>query len=147
MVRPLWEGVFMRVLVVEDDEDFRLSLVDLLIKQGFDVASAEDAPAALGLLEGSDIMLTDISLAGMDGLELCEVCHSQRPSMGIVVMTGYDSPNKRAEALRNGACAYLAKPFEKVDLLEGLQRASGSSLGKPIQSKSIDIHISQGAKP
>jgi two-component system response regulator FlrC len=137
----------MRVLVVEDDEDFRLSLVDLLVKQGFDVASAEDALEALGLLEGSDIMLTDISLAGMDGLELCGVAHTRQPSLGIVVMTGYDSPHKRAEALRNGACAYLAKPFEKVDLLDGLRRASGSSLGKPIQNHSIDLHITQGVKP
>jgi CheY-like chemotaxis protein len=137
--------VFMRVLVVEDDEDFRLSLVDLLVKQGFDVASAEDAPAALGLLEGSDIMLTDISLAGMDGLELCGVAHSQRPSMGIVVMTGYDSPHKRAEASRNGARAYLAKPFEKDDLLEGLQWAAGSSSEKPIRNIPVNLHIIQGA--
>jgi CheY-like chemotaxis protein len=107
----------MHVLVVEDDEDFRLSLVDLLLKQGFDVLAAENASEALELVADADVMLTDISLGGMDGLELCGLARARHPELEVVVMTGYDSPGKSAEAERRGARGFLAKPFTKRDLL------------------------------
>lgn len=110
----------MRVLIVEDDEDFRISLVDLLLKLGFAVDSAEDALTALGKLQSADVMLTDISLSGMDGLELCGEAKRTFPHLGVIVMTGYDSPEKRREAERLGAAYYLAKPFERRDLLDCL---------------------------
>ena len=110
----------MRVLVVEDDEDFRSSLVDLLAKGGFEVESAEDGPSALSKLDESDVMLADICLGGMDGIELCGIARSRRPDLEVIMMTGYDSVAKRCEATRYGARAFLAKPFQKVELMECL---------------------------
>lgn len=112
----------MRVLVVEDDDDFRCSLVELLTRGGFEVDSAEDASSALDKVEEADVMLADFSLGGMDGIELCGVALTRRPELAVIVMTGYDSAARRGEAARQGARAFLAKPFQRDEIFECLTR-------------------------
>jgi DNA-binding response OmpR family regulator len=115
----------MRVLIVEDDEDFRLSLSDMLSKAGFAVEAVGDGLSALRMSGRADVLLTDIGIPGMDGLELLSRAKAQVPSLAVLVMTGYDSPRSRAEACRRGAAAYLPKPFEKATLLELLNCLEG----------------------
>lgn len=115
----------MRVLIVEDDDDFRRSLSDMLSKAGFTVDAAGDGLSALRMSARADVLLTDIGIPGMDGLELLSQAKAQFPSLAVLVMTGYDSPRSRSEACRRGAAAYLPKPFEKASLLELLRCLEG----------------------
>ena len=117
----------MRVLIVEDDLDLQLSLVDLLSKLGYAVEAVGDGVSALERLEGTDVLLADINLPGMDGLELCSQARMCNPTLGVIVMTGYDTPRGRIEAFLHSADAYLAKPFETKDLLEHLHQLMGSA--------------------
>lgn len=133
----------MRILVVEDDEDFRLSLVDLLVKQGLDVDSAGDAHSALEKLEGSDVMLTDLCLGGMDGMELCRLARTRHPGIEIIMMTGFDPGARRTEVTRRGARAFLAKPFKNGDLLECLHTI-GSEMEERTQTPRLTRRASAG---
>jgi DNA-binding response OmpR family regulator len=119
----------MRVLIVEDDLDLQYALVDLLAKAGYDVEAAGDGFSAVEKLHDTDVLLTDIGIPGMDGLELCSEARSRQPAVNVIVMTGCDSTPGRSEATRRGAEAYLTKPFDRKVLLAHLRRFEGSGRG------------------
>jgi CheY-like chemotaxis protein len=106
--------------------------MDLLSKAGYGVEAAGDGPSALRMAGRADVLLTDIGIPGMDGLELMSRARARHPRLAVIVMTGYDSPRRRSEAQRRGACAYLAKPFAGPELLgylrvlEGVGRLRGA---------------------
>jgi DNA-binding response OmpR family regulator len=115
----------MRVLLVEDDPDLRRSLEELLARAGHRVEAVGDSRAALEALPGPDALVTDIGLPGMDGLELLSRARARYPQVSVIVMTCYDSPRRRSEAQRRGACAYLVKPFAGLELLGYLRVLEG----------------------
>jgi CheY-like chemotaxis protein len=112
----------MQVLIVEDDLDFQRSLVDLLEKAGYGVEAVGDGLSALERIEDADVLLTDIGISGLDGLELCRVARALKPALGVIVMTGCDSLWSREEASRRGVELFLSKPFEREELLGCLCR-------------------------
>ena len=116
----------MHVLIVEDDLDLQFSLVDLLGKSGYAVQAVGDGLSALEKLEGADVLLADIGIPGMDGLELCSEARSHYPYVNVILMTGCDSPLSRSEASCRGAELYLTKPFDTEVLLAHLRRFEGS---------------------
>ena len=136
----------MRVLIVEDDEDFRRSLVDLLAKAGHVVEAAGDGPSALQLCERADVLITDIGIPGMDGLELLSRAKARWPSLAVLVMTGCDSPRSRSEACQRGAAAYLPKPFEKATLLGLLRCLEGriEKLHEPVSALVLSRAMTRG---
>jgi two-component system, OmpR family, response regulator QseB len=115
----------MRVLLVEDDLDFRRSLRDLLVKAGHCVDAVGDGLAALGGLSGADVVLADIGVPGMDGLKLLSQARLRFPRLPVLVMTGYDSPRYRIEARLRGAMGFLVKPFCGAELLAHLNSLGG----------------------
>lgn len=124
----------MRVLLVEDDLDFQRSLEDLLVRAGYLVDAVGDGRAALEKVPGADVLVTDIGVPGMDGLELLSRARAGNPRVSVIVMTGYDSPRRRSEAQRRGACTYLVKPFAGLELLgclRTLEAACRPRLAKP----------------
>ena len=123
----------MRVLVVEDDEDFRQSLEELLLKRGHIVDIAETGFAALKQLDGVDILLADIGIGGLNGLDLCTEAQRRQPHLAVIIMTGQDSTWARDESSRRGASAFLAKPFEKEELLGHLQKLESNLLSTKLQ--------------
>lgn len=113
------------VLIVEDDDTQRLILHDILRASRYEVkavASAKDALAALRE-DSFQVMLTDMRMPEMDGLELLRQARRVRPDVEVVVMTAYATVQTAVAAMKEGACDYLAKPFDKDELLVVVEKA------------------------
>lgn len=122
----LYRGaVSIRILIVDDNEVFRLPLQRALEAAGFKVIAVPSAEDALNVLDGStvDLLLTDHRLPGMDGVQLITRTKATHPAMAIIAMTAYGTIESAVEARRRGADDYLVKPFEVPDLLRALHRA------------------------
>jgi DNA-binding NtrC family response regulator len=107
-----------RIMIVDDEEIVRVSLENWLKADGHTVAAAPSAKAALGLLEEQpwDIMLVDIKMPRISGLELLTKVKEVRPEIQVVMMTAYASVESAVQAMKTGAYDYLVKPFEPEEL-------------------------------
>ena len=112
------------ILVVDDEELYRRALERILLRTGHQVAMAADASEALRVASSQriDLVLCDIQMPGINGLELVRQLHELEPDLPCIVMTGYNTPEKSVEALQAGAFWYLEKPFEqeRLDVVRGL---------------------------
>ena len=112
------------ILVVDDEELYRRALERILLRVGHQVATAPDAADALRIVasEPIDLVLCDIQMPGLNGLELVRQIHELQPDLPCIVMTGYNTPEKSVEALQAGAFWYLEKPFEheRLDVVRRL---------------------------
>ncbi len=113
------------VLVVEDEELMRVILRQLLEDEGFRVLTADSAENALTLFAGEEIAvtLTDIKMAGMDGLALLDQIKTVDEEAIVIIMTAYSSVDSAIAALRKGAYDYVTKPFVNEDLLQTVRNA------------------------
>lgn len=108
-----------RVLLVEDDPGARTMINRYLTRQGYDVTSSESAERALSVNEPSawyDIVISDVHLPGMSGLDLAGVLLKRAPLQPIVLITGDPDEALAREALSRGPVSYLLKPFELSEL-------------------------------
>jgi two-component system, NtrC family, response regulator HydG len=114
-----------KILVVDDEIGIRQSLKKILEKEGFDVVTASNGDEAFKLIRGSDIdlLISDIRMAGMDGLELLKVCKSISPYTEVIMITGYASVDTAVDSMKQGAYDYITKPFRKADILKAVQKA------------------------
>jgi two-component system response regulator AtoC len=114
-----------RVLIADDDDALRESLELVLAAEGYEVVSARDGAAALALLEAQpvDVVLCDLRMPGMDGLELLPQLVRRLPGVPVLLMSAYGSADLAVEAMRRGAYDYLAKPFQPSELLLTLRKA------------------------
>lgn len=113
-----------RILVVDDDPDHLRIISDKLAHAGFDVTSVDDAEAALSRIRKADpaLVLTDIRLPGMSGLELLEKVRADMDEVDVVVMTGHEDMDTAVTAMKAGAFDYLVKPIE-LEALEEVVRS------------------------
>lgn len=113
-----------RILVVDDEADMRLALTNVLTRNGHQVAEAPEGEAALAQLsrERPDLMLLDMRLPGMDGIQILKRVKEIHPDLPVVMVTGYGSVDSAIEVMRLGASHYLAKPFSNKELLESVER-------------------------
>jgi len=104
--------------VVDDEELYRRALERILVRVGHQVSTARDAGEALALVSSQpiDLMLCDVKMPGINGLELVRQVHELEPDLPCIVITGYGSAEHSVEALRAGAFWYLEKPFEQGNL-------------------------------
>ncbi len=107
----------MKVVLVEDDDALRGALAELLKRAGHQVSSCPDGATGLKAVDEADLLVTDLRMPGFDGLSLLREARLRRPSLQVIVMTGYGSISSAVEAMRLGARAYLTKPFETDELL------------------------------
>lgn len=114
-----------KVLVVDDERNVRASVAIALRREGHDVETAMSGEEALGIARDvdPDVVLTDLRLSGMDGLELIRGLRRQSPGIGVVVMTAFGSIESAVEAMQAGAGDYLRKPFEAGELAAVVERA------------------------
>lgn len=109
-----------RLLIVDDEEILTFTLCQTFIKAPItcEVQSAASATEALEKCQKApfDLIITDIAMPGMSGLELLEIVRRRWPHTRVVVMTAYGSPERRQEAMDKGASAYVEKPFELSEL-------------------------------
>jgi DNA-binding NtrC family response regulator len=113
------------VLVVDDDLSVQDSVKCLLDTDGYDVTTATTGEEAVSRLarQGFDVVVSDIKMPGLTGLDVLERTRLLSPRPGVVLMTGYATLDTAIEALRRGASDFLLKPFEVDDLRLGVQRA------------------------
>ncbi len=113
------------VLVVEDEELMRSILRQLLENAGFEVFTADSAESALEIFPTGDfaVTVTDIKMAGMDGLELLDRLKAVDSEAIVIVMTAYSSVDSAIAALRKGVYDYVTKPFVNEDLLQRIKNA------------------------
>jgi len=106
------------VLVVDDEELYRRALERIVARAGHQVSCARDASEALALAAAQpfDLVLCDVKMPGISGLELVRQLHEIDPDLPCIVITGYASPESSVEALRAGAFWYLEKPFDQAHL-------------------------------
>jgi two-component system response regulator AtoC len=114
-----------RVLVVDDEENIRLVLKTLLRKHGYEVEVAEGAEQALGLLEGfgPDVILTDVRMPKMGGLDLLATLNAKQHTATVIVMSAYGNMDMALEAMKAGAYDYVSKPFKPDEIVLALRKA------------------------
>ncbi len=113
-----------RILVIDDEVNAAAALETLLKEDGYDVASANDGPSGLLLLErhNPDVVLTDLRMPGMGGLELLAKIKELRPETMVILMTAYGTAESAVEAMKAGAADYVLKPFSMDELRLRVQR-------------------------
>ena len=114
------------ILIVDDEESVRDSLYNWFLEDGFRVESAENAKKALTILESDrfDIILADIKMPGMDGLEMLRRIKSLKPDAIVIVMTAFATVDTAVKALKDGAYDYVTKPFDPDDLTHLIRNAT-----------------------
>jgi DNA-binding NtrC family response regulator len=114
-----------RILIVDDDKAFRIATVALLEDNSHTVSVATNAEEAKEMLSSGlfDLVLSDVVMEGMNGIELLQWIKSQRPDMPVMMITGFGSINTAVEAMRLGAYDYIAKPCDNDELLIKIRRA------------------------
>ena len=103
-----------RLLIVDDELHVRESLSAWFTEDGYDVVTAAGGKEALAVLgrQRFDVVITDIRMPGMDGIELQRHIHETEPEIAIILVTAYASVSTAVEALKEGAYDYLVKPFD-----------------------------------
>jgi len=115
-----------RVLVVDDDAGVRYTLREVLSSAGLAVEEARDGEEALARFEASPfpLVVTDLRMPRMDGMELLRRLVARQPAPRVVVVTAHGSERQAAEAMRAGAWDYFRKPFDNEELLAVVRRAA-----------------------
>src|SRR6266702_1967570 len=114
-----------RILIVDDEANARTALAELLRDEGYSVETAADGFKALPKLEefSPDLLLTDLNMPGMDGIELMRKARARDPEMVAVVMTADGAGDTAVSAMRQGAADYITKPINIDELTLVLARA------------------------
>ncbi|MCU7929731.1 MAG: nitrogen regulation protein NR(I) [Candidatus Thiodiazotropha sp. (ex Codakia rugifera)] len=114
-----------RVWVIDDDRSIRWVLEKTLEKADMDVTSFESADHVLSYLdkEQPDVVVSDIRMPGMDGLELLELLHARFPGLPVIIMTAHSDLESAVSAYHGGAFEYLPKPFDVDDAVQQIRRA------------------------
>ncbi len=113
------------ILIVDDEPRILLLLQSLLKTNGYTVQAAQDGPGALDVLNkgGVDIVITDLRMAPMDGMQLFREIQKFAPQMPVILLTAYASVETAIDAMKSGVFDYLTKPFRVSDMLACLKRA------------------------
>jgi two-component system response regulator AtoC len=114
-----------RVLVVDDEENIRLVLRTLLKKQGYEVEVADGGEAALKALDSfdPDVILTDVRMPRMGGLDLLATLKAKQHPATVIVMSAYGNVDLAIEAIKAGAYDYVSKPFKPDEIVLALRKA------------------------
>ena len=114
-----------RLVVIDDEVNAAAALETLLKEDGYEVARAHDARSGLSLLEKTepDVVLTDLRMPGMDGIELLAKIKEIRPETMVILMTAYGTVKTAVKAMKLGAEDYLSKPIDVEELEVVLQKA------------------------
>ena len=130
----------IRILVIEDEAPLRMALCDALRAEGFEVLEAEDGERGLelALSEGPDLVLLDLMLPGIDGLEILRRIRADDPTLPVLVLTAMGSEEDKIRGLDLGANDYVTKPFSVAELAARVRAAlRTASLGPDVDQSQI----------
>src|SRR5689334_8716795 len=126
-----------RLLLIEDDASTGPALQKVLRAEGYavDLAARGDAGLAQATGDAYSLVLTDLKLLGLSGLELVARLHEARPKLPIIVMTAHGTMDTAIEATKLGACEYLTKPFDVDELIDLVATAvrSAQLMSEPVE--------------
>ncbi len=130
------------ILIVDDEESVRDSLYNWFIEDGYRVETAENAKVALALVEEKtfDIILADIKMPGMDGMEMHRRIKSLNKDPIFIIMTAFASVDTAVQALKDGAFDYVTKPFDPDDLSH-LIRNAATQIHLKVENESLKDRI------
>jgi len=113
------------LLIVDDERSIRIALCTILTSFGFMVVEAARGEEALALVRSGqfDALLLDVSMPGMDGIDVCRLIRKSLPQLPIVMLTVEDGEDRKVEALDAGADDYVTKPFQLRELAARLRAA------------------------
>lgn len=127
-----------KILVVEDDRDMADNCHKLFKRSGYDSVvtySGKEALDVISKVRSIRIVLTDLKMPGMDGIELLKKIKDIKPEIEIIIMTGYGTIKNAVEAIKIGATDYITKPFNKDELL--------NAVNKIIEAQKLKAQVSQ----
>ena len=129
------------MLLVDDDAAVRWSLSETLAEEGHEVRVAENGEQALAQLAdyAPDLILSDIRMPGLDGIELLKRVKEHAPSVDVVLMTAYDDMPTVVKAMREGAFDFLVKPLESKELNTVLERALADRNVRDLATRTADF--------
>lgn len=128
-----------KVLIVDDEKSIRETLGEFLLKENYDVLLAPDAIAALNILSHEiDIIVTDLIMPQISGIEFVEQIRKKNTSVQILIMTGEPTTETAIKALKYGANDYLTKPISRHEFLKSVKN---SALIKQLQDKKEQLEI------
>ncbi|HHP7234756.1 MAG TPA: sigma-54-dependent transcriptional regulator [Desulfobacterales bacterium] len=113
------------ILIVDDEKNYPRILGAVLEEEGFEIQTANSGKEALEILEASDVdlVLTDMKMPSMDGIELLEKIKTKDPELPVIMMTAYGTVDKAVEAMQKGAYSYILKPFDNERLILYVNKA------------------------
>jgi two-component system nitrogen regulation response regulator NtrX len=135
-----------RILVVDDEPGIRQALRQMLEYEGYEVRTANDGPSALQsyVEEPADIVLLDIKMAAMDGLEVLDKLRSKDPDALVVMISGHASVETAVEALKRGAFDFLEKPPDRQVVLKRITNALAE---RELERENVALRQAQAAVP
>jgi len=114
-----------KILVIDDESIIRRSCERILAPDGFDVKSVPSGRDGIALLEQEafDLILLDLKMPDMDGIDVLKEIMRVRPGAKVIIVSGYSTPETAAEAIELGASAYINKPFTPGILIDAVNKA------------------------
>jgi len=114
-----------RILLVDDEQEFAQNMATILQTNGYIVQTADSAQSAIEYLKNErfDLVITDINMPGMDGIELMRQIRQIYPDQRIIIITGFPSYKSQEEAFKMGAIHYITKPFVIKQFLELISKS------------------------
>jgi len=130
-----------KILVVEDDPALRRGIVDALAFSGFTTFEAADGPTGLesAVRSGCDLVLLDLVLPGMGGLEILSEVRRTRPTLPVIVLTALGAESDRVKGLNLGADDYVIKPFSVKELLARVRAVLRRSPSRPTDVAEVAV--------
>src|SRR6185295_8539897 len=130
-----------RVLTVDDEASIRLTLTAMLRRAGYDVSSAESGEEAVALLERQsfDLLLVDLKMPGMDGMQVVAAARQRQPDIAIIVLTGHGSLDTAVEGLHQGIFDYVLKTTEPAQVIERVKAGLAAREQALRQRRLLDV--------
>jgi len=134
----------VRILIVDDDTDICRMLSLLMEREGFDSVTVNDGKSALKAVRSAspDVMLLDIKMPGMDGIEVLSRVREMAPELPVIMITAHSEIKGAVKAIRAGAHDYLSKPFEHNEVIRVVHRALSEGKLKR-RLKNLSSHINK----
>jgi DNA-binding NtrC family response regulator len=120
-----------KILVIDDEDIVRRSCSRTLSPLGYEVTLTESSLDGLRMIDDEefDLVLTDIKMPDMDGIEVLKQVREKFPGMKVIIMTGYQTVENAVKSVQLGAFDYIEKPFSPDELISSVSKALGKTKG------------------
>ena len=135
----------MRILLVDDDEHVLHTLAEALVDIGHELLCAPNASQALGSLDDCELIITDVRMPGMDGLELLSTIRGRRPDLPVVLITGHGDEDTAIAALQRGAADYLRKRLRLRSLTAAISKVE-RQLEERLQEEQLQERLEESQR-